>query len=131
MTPAIDRAYAIADTFRARGVPVVMGGIHVSMNAAEALVHCDAVVIGEAEGLWPRLLSDFWRGAMQRCYRHEAFPPLSSLGDPNWSLYDGKGYLPFHCVETSRGCPPRVRFLLGHELFRGMLPDATPGRRGG
>lgn len=119
MTPAIDRAYQIADGFRARGVPVVMGGIHVSMNPAEALAHCDAVVIGEAEGLWPRLLSDLRRGTMQRCYRHEAFPPLSSLGDPDWSLYDGKRYLPFHCVETSRGCPHGCDFCSVTNYFGG------------
>jgi len=126
MTPAIDRAYAIADTFRARGVPVVMGGIHVSMNAEEALPHCDAVVIGEAEGLWPRLLSDFRRGALQRLYRHEAFPPLSSLGSPDWSLYDGKRYLPFHCVETSRGCPHGCEFCSVTDYFGGCYRTRPP-----
>jgi radical SAM superfamily enzyme YgiQ (UPF0313 family) len=126
MTPAIDRAYAIADAFRARGVPVVMGGIHVSMNAEEALAHCDAVVIGEAEGLWPRLLADFQRGAMQRRYRHEAFPPLSSLGDPDWSLYDGKHYLPFHCVETSRGCPHGCDFCSVTNYFGGCYRTRPP-----
>jgi len=126
MTPAIDRAYAIADTFRARGVPVVMGGIHVSMNAEEALPHCDAVVIGEAEGLWPRLLSDVRRGALQRLYRHEAFPPLSSLGSPDWSLYDGKRYLPFHCVETSRGCPHGCEFCSVTDYFGGCYRTRPP-----
>jgi len=91
MTPAINRAYEIADAFRARGVTVVMGGIHVSMLPEEALAHCDSVVIGEAEGLWPRLLSDFRQRRLRRLYRHEAFPELVRLGGPDWSLYDGKG----------------------------------------
>jgi radical SAM superfamily enzyme YgiQ (UPF0313 family) len=126
MTPAINRAYEIADTFRARGVPVVMGGIHVSMMPDEALKHCDAVVIGEAEGLWPRLLSDFRRGELRRRYRHEEFPSLSQLGSPNWSLYDGKRYLPFHCVETSRGCPHGCDFCSVTNYFGGCYRTRPP-----
>ena len=119
MTPAVNRAYAIADRFRARGVPVVMGGIHVSMMPDEALAHCDAVVVGEAEGLWPRLLADFQEGTLQRCYRHDAFPSLARLGSPDWSLYEGKRYLPFHCVETSRGCPHGCDFCSVTNYFGG------------
>jgi radical SAM superfamily enzyme YgiQ (UPF0313 family) len=126
MSPAINRAYEIADAFRNRGVPVVMGGIHVSMMPEEALAHCDAVVIGEAEGLWPRLLSDFRQGRMQRLYRHEAFPPLQQLGRPDWSLYDGKGYLPFHCVETSRGCPHACDFCSVTNYFGGCYRTRPP-----
>ncbi len=126
MTPAINRAYEIADAFRARGVPVVMGGIHVSMLPEEALAHCDAVVIGEAEGLWPRVLSDFRQGQMQRRYRHEAFPGLGQLGRPNWSLYEGKGYLPFHCVETSRGCPHGCDFCSVTNYFGGCYRTRPP-----
>lgn len=126
MTPAINRAYEIADAFRARGVPVVMGGIHVSMLPEEALAHADAVVVGEAEDLWPRLLSDFQQGVMQRCYRHEAFPPLSGLGSPRWPLYDGKRYLPFHCVETSRGCPHGCDFCSVTNYFGGCYRTRPP-----
>src|SRR3989304_2857077 len=53
------RAYAIADTFRARGVKVVLGGIHPSILPEEASQHADAIVIGEAEGIWPNLIEDF------------------------------------------------------------------------
>jgi radical SAM superfamily enzyme YgiQ (UPF0313 family) len=126
MTPAINRAYEIADAFRARGVPVIMGGIHVSMMPEEALAHCDAVVIGEAEGLWPRLLADLARGRLQRCYRHETFPPLEALGSPDWSLYDGKRYLPFHCVETSRGCPHGCDFCSVTNYFGGCYRTRPP-----
>lgn len=126
MTPAINRAYQIADAFRGRGVTVVMGGIHVSMMPSEALGHCDSVVIGEAEGLWPRVLADFRRGRMERIYRHEAFPPLGSLRTPDWSLYDGKGYLPFHCVETSRGCPHGCDFCSVTNYFGGCYRTRPP-----
>lgn len=126
MTPAIDRAYEIADTFRARRVPVVMGGIHVSMMPEEALAHCDAVLIGEAEGLWPRLLADLARGVMRRWYRHEAFPRLADLGVPDWSLYEGKRYLPFHCVETSRGCPHGCDFCSVTNYFGGCYRTRPP-----
>jgi radical SAM superfamily enzyme YgiQ (UPF0313 family) len=126
MTPAINRAYEIADAFRARGVRVVMGGIHVSMMPEEALAHCDAVVIGEAEGLWPRVLSDFRQGRMQCQYWHGEFPPLGGLGRPNWSLYEGKGYLPFHCVETSRGCPHGCDFCSVTNYFGGCYRTRPP-----
>jgi len=119
MTPAIDRAYEIADAFRSRGVPVVMGGIHVSMMPEEALRHCDAVVIGEAEGLWPRVLDDVNEGRLQRVYRHAAFPSLAGIGPADWGLYEGKGYLPFHCVETSRGCPHGCDFCSVTNYFGG------------
>ncbi|HEX7679865.1 MAG TPA: cobalamin-dependent protein, partial [Thermoanaerobaculia bacterium] len=62
------RGYAIADGYRARGVPVVMGGYHPSFLPQEALEHADAVVVGDAEGSWERLLEDFAAGRMQRIY---------------------------------------------------------------
>jgi radical SAM superfamily enzyme YgiQ (UPF0313 family) len=126
MTPAINRAYEIADVFRSRGIPVVMGGIHVSMLPEEALAHCDAVVIGEAEGLWPRLLSDFRQERMERVYRHGTFPALAQLGSPDWSLYEGKRYLPFHCVETSRGCPHGCDFCSVTNYFGGCYRTRPP-----
>ena len=126
MTPAIGRAYAIADAFRARGVAVVMGGIHVSMMPEEALAHCDAVVVGEAEGLWPRVLSDILQGKPERMYRHGAFHSLAGLPPPDWALYDGKGYLPFHCVETSRGCPHGCDFCSVTNYFGGRYRTRPP-----
>ena len=47
------RAYDIADEFRRRGVPVIMGGPHTFFHADEAAEHCSAVGIGEAEAIWP------------------------------------------------------------------------------
>ncbi|HOI16694.1 MAG TPA: cobalamin-dependent protein, partial [Geobacteraceae bacterium] len=64
MTPQAPRAYRIADSFRERGVPVVMGGFHASNLPDEALEHVDAVVVGEGEPVWPRLLADREKGTL-------------------------------------------------------------------
>src|SRR6266568_6325313 len=69
MTPQAPRAYEIAAAFRARGTKVVMGGFHASNLPDEALQHLDAVVVGEGETVWPRLLADFERQALERLYR--------------------------------------------------------------
>ena len=53
LTITAQRAYEIADMFRARGIKVVLGGIHASFLSDEAGQHADAVVIGEAEQTWP------------------------------------------------------------------------------
>src|SRR3977135_3598339 len=65
MTSYVNRGYEIADAFRARGVPVVMGGVHPSFMPQEALKHCDAVVIGEAELVLDRVLESLARVGMQ------------------------------------------------------------------
>jgi radical SAM superfamily enzyme YgiQ (UPF0313 family) len=62
LSAQIYEAYKVADTYRARGTPVVMGGLHVSSMPDEALEHCAAVVIGEGEAVWPEILADFERG---------------------------------------------------------------------
>ncbi len=120
MTATARRAYEIADHFRRRGIRVVMGGMHASALPDEALEHCDSVVVGEAEALWPRLLEDFDRGRLQRIYRHEnGFPSLESLPRPDWDLFRGKRYLPVHFVETTRGCPLDCEFCAVTTAFGG------------
>src|SRR5512140_3137522 len=59
MTTTASRAYEISGAFRARGIPVVLGGMHASALPEEALQHCSSVGVGEAENLWPELLQDF------------------------------------------------------------------------
>src|SRR5512135_1142777 len=75
-TPAAPHAYEIAQRYRDRGVPVVLGGPHPTLLPAEAQEHADAVVIGEAEESWPRLIEDFRRGRMQPLYRAQRPPSL-------------------------------------------------------
>ncbi|MBI5047541.1 MAG: B12-binding domain-containing radical SAM protein [Deltaproteobacteria bacterium] len=123
MTPAVNRAYEIADSFKQRGIKikVVMGGMHVSKLPDEALKHCDSVVIGEAEGLWQTVLEDFNKDELKTIYRHTAFPPLASMPLPDWNLYRNKRYLPVHFVETTRGCPHDCEFCSVTNSFGGKF----------
>jgi radical SAM superfamily enzyme YgiQ (UPF0313 family) len=127
MTATAPRAYEIADQFRRRGLKVVMGGMHVSALPDEALQHCDSVVVGEAEGLWPGLVADFERQSLQLIYRHQnGLPPLQNLPLPNWELYRGKRYLPVHFVETTRGCPLDCEFCAVTAAFGGRYRNRPP-----
>ena len=71
-TPVAPRAYQIAEEFKKRGIPVVMGGVHASMLPEEALQHVDAVVIGEAEKIWPDLIEDLKKGQLKKIYQMDA-----------------------------------------------------------
>src|SRR5215831_5863921 len=67
-TAQFKESWEVADYYRNRGIPVVMGGITVSSLPEEAAAHCTSVVIGEGEPLWPKVLEDFDRGRLQRMY---------------------------------------------------------------
>src|SRR5438132_3421128 len=54
----IKEAYELADLYRAAGTKVILGGLHVSALPDEAAAHADAIVIGEGEPLWPRVVDD-------------------------------------------------------------------------
>ena len=69
MTALAPRAYEIAAQFRRRGRVVVAGGYHATLCPEDAASHVDAVVVGDAEGAWERLLADFQRGQLQKVYR--------------------------------------------------------------
>jgi radical SAM superfamily enzyme YgiQ (UPF0313 family) len=106
-TASAKRAYEIAAAYRERGVPVVMGGIHASMCTEEALRFVDAVVVGEAESVWPRLVEDVEAGRLQQVYRGER-ADLAGLPRPRRDLFH-PDYM-FASVQTSRGCPMDCEF---------------------
>jgi radical SAM superfamily enzyme YgiQ (UPF0313 family) len=114
LTELAPRAYRIADAYRQKSVKVVMGGIHPTVLPDEALEHADSVVVGEAEGVWPRLVSDAASGQMQRIYRAGTLTDLQGLPKPRRDLLPGTKYQGFTRipigVETSRGCPYDCEF---------------------
>ena len=126
VTTTVQRGYALADHFRQRGVKVVMGGMHVSCLPEEALAHCDSVVVGEAEELWPTALRDFEQNQLKRIYRHEnGLPSLVPLPAPNWELLRSKNYLSVHMVETTRGCPIDCEFCAVTGAFGGKYRNRS------
>src|SRR4030066_2461917 len=104
-TPVAPRAYPLAEEFKKRGIPVVMGGVHASMLPQEALQHVDAVVVGEAEEVWPDLVGDWGRGRRGRIYVGSEFVDPSKLPLPRRNLLNEKFYFPLKLLETPRGCP--------------------------
>ena len=69
LSAQIHEAYELADRYRAIGIPVVMGGLHVTALPEEASLHADAVVIGEGEPVWLEVLRDAETGRLKRFYR--------------------------------------------------------------
>ncbi len=106
----IKEAYRLADRYRAAGVTVILGGLHVSACPDEAAAHADAVVIGEGEPVWPRLVDDLRRNALQPRYdaRGSSFD-LCAAPMPRFELLDPNHYNRI-TVQTQRGCPFRCEF---------------------
>jgi len=112
------RAYEIADEFRQRGVTVVLGGIHPSMLPYEAIEHADAVVIGEAENVWRKIVEDFRENRLRPFYKSSELPELKNLPIPRWDLLKNKRYF-YHTVQTTRGCPYNCEFCTVKAMFGG------------
>src|SRR5262249_48644260 len=81
-TPSALHAYRVAREFRHRGVPVVLGGPHATALPEEAAQHADAVVVGEAEDTWPRVLDDARRGRLEPVYLSTRKAPLAGMPSP-------------------------------------------------
>jgi radical SAM superfamily enzyme YgiQ (UPF0313 family) len=131
-------AYALADQFRKRGIKVVLGGAQISMLPFESLLHADAVVIGEAESLWPIILTDLVSDRLQSfyvcspdqfdprgasCYQLPRLPDLTTIATPLRHLYKRK--YSFDTVFAARGCPVGCDFCCVSKLF-GIIQRLRP-----
>ncbi len=106
----IDEAYELADKLRAAGIPTVIGGPHVTVLPDEALEHCDAVVIGEAEPVWLDVLADAEKGQLKQTYgSRESGYDMADAPMPAFELLDISKYNRL-TVQTSRGCPHQCEF---------------------
>ena len=135
-TPQAPRAYTVAAQFRARGIPVVMGGIHASLVQEEAAQYADALFIGECEQLWPTVIADFEAGRLQP--RYNGGTRGESVVQPDRRIFEKYTY-EYISAQTTRGCPMDCSFcsvtVFNGRLFRMRTVDdviaelaAIPGR---
>ncbi len=105
-TPQAQRAYEIADEFRRRKTPVIMGGIHPSAAPDEALLHADSVCVGEVELVWADILADAAKGALKKQYEAASYYNLSGSPIPKRAIFSPDNYRwKAHLVQVMRGCP--------------------------
>ncbi len=107
-TSNINRAYEIAKFYRAKNIKVILGGIHASMLPDEALQFADAVVIGEAENIWGKVIRDFENNALMQQYKGEVVDLTKLKITPRRDLLHPDYF--WQTVQTSRGCPLNCNF---------------------
>jgi len=112
-------AYRLAAEFRRRGKIVVAGGPHATFSPDEVLRYCDAVVVGEAESVWPRLLTDVEAGQLQPRYDGEP-ASMRDLPTPRYDLLPKRFFVP-RVLQATRGCPFTCSFC--------TVPTLNPGFR--
>jgi len=110
ITGTSERGYAIADAYRKRDVPVIIGGVHATLMPEEAKHHADAVVTGLAFETWPKLLQDFAEGKLQDFYREPPSMSLSGLPLPRFDLIKPFSYITKTSIQATFGCPFKCDF---------------------
>lgn len=141
MGSGIVRAWQIAAAFRERGVKVVLGGIAATLGGADlALRHADAVVLGEAEEIWPTVVRDAAAGRLQPVYRMERRPPIAELPLPRYDLMPARKLGLWRPVQATRGCPFPCSYCSITTFFSGsyrktpverVLRDVRAAKRSG
>jgi len=127
LTAQVKRGWAIANAYRARGVPVIFGGIATMLHAEETQNHADAVFLGEAEGRMEQVLADLMAGRLKKRYDYLSDPPPVELVGParrdilKRELYNYRGIQMVDLVHASRGCryncyPCCVAYLGGRQF---------------
>jgi radical SAM superfamily enzyme YgiQ (UPF0313 family) len=117
MTCYVKRGYEIADAFRKRGVPVVMGGVHPSFMPHEALQHADAVVVGEAEAVMGKLLDDLERGQLRGIYKAGSLISMQEVPLPRYDLLKADRYFNKAFIQMARGCHHACTFCAEHTMY--------------
>lgn len=108
-TPTAPHAYTIAERFRQRMIPVVLGGPHVTLMPEEAQAHADAIFVGEAESTWPQFLRDFEEGHHRPRYCATEPPTLKHTPMARKDLFHRRDHTSGVLFAT-RGCAHRCDF---------------------
>jgi radical SAM superfamily enzyme YgiQ (UPF0313 family) len=112
------RSYEIAAEYRARGVPVILGGMHVTLLPEECALHADSIFLGDAESLWPQVVEDARLRRLQT--RYQAPPGIAQHNGvlPRRDIFQGKGYLPLTLMQFTRGCRYACNFCAVSQYFQ-------------
>ena len=109
-TSTAPRAYNLSDKYRKRGIPVVIGGVHATLQPEEAREHATAVVTGEAENIISRLLSDFENGVLAPLYHNPCFIDIDTVLTPALHLLNWRPRFFLSPLQSSRGCSKNCDF---------------------
>ncbi len=133
LTCQLPRAFAIAQQYREKGIPVIFGGIATMLHSEEVALHADAVFLGEAEGRFEGVLADFRAGRMKKLYDYMGqHPDMDLIGTARREildrpLYNYRGVQMLDLVHASRGCRfdcyPCCTGFLGGKSFRPRAVD--------
>jgi radical SAM superfamily enzyme YgiQ (UPF0313 family) len=111
-----ERTFKIADRYMSKGVTVILGGSYPTFEQDDALKHCDAVIIGEAEEIWAECLKDWENGTLKRTYKRDTPYEFRTSPVPRWDLID-MNKINTVAVQTTRGCPYKCDFCLVSKMF--------------
>jgi len=125
ITGHILRSYEIADGFRNRGIPVIIGGVHATLMPEEAKQHADSVVIGHAYKSFPQALRDWMKGQLQDFYEDKN-PCFSGIPIPRRDLLYKQGYISINTTQAVFGCPYKCEFCVIHAVGTGYYHRPIP-----
>lgn len=112
------RSYEIASEYRARGVRVIMGGVHTTLHPEESAAYADSIYLGDAEFRWAEVVEDARQGKLKPRYEAPAGIPQIDGVQPRRDLFEGKGYLPLTLMQYSRGCRFACDFCVISTYFK-------------
>jgi radical SAM superfamily enzyme YgiQ (UPF0313 family) len=125
ITGTAPRAYELAARFRARGIPVVLGGPHVTLVPDDAQPHADGIVVGYAEDTWPELLRDLAAGRLKPRYTQAANLSLAGRPFARRDLLPKRRYLTTSVFEATRACVHNCEFCVVPSAW-GRTPYQKP-----
>ena len=125
ITGTAPRAYELAARFRARGIPVVLGGPHVTLVPDDAAPHADAIVVGYAEESWPQLLRDAAAGRLRPRYDQQPNLSLANMPFARRDLLPRSRFLTTDVFEATRGCVHNCDFCVVPSAW-GRTPYQKP-----
>jgi len=125
ITGSSKRAYELADHFRSRGIPVVLGGPHITLIPEDAQPHANSIVVGYAEDIFPELIHDFANGEMKSRYDQSPNLSLANRPFPRRDLIKAHNYITTHVFEATRACVHSCDFCVVPTAW-GLKPYQKP-----